>query len=269
MNLKSYLRGIGIGMVVTALILHYSSFGKNQISDADIISRAKELGMIENSTLKNPETDVSGNSVSALSVDDIFSLAQKDDDEKNTSISETSDNQKISDDKKEENKPESNIEDAKDSKEDTKQGSKQDDEVTESKVTEANQSQENKVEEKTTNEEGKDKPTASVKDDKEGNKENTKVQDDDTDNKKEDESEKVDDSKKDYISIVISSGDSSYTVAKKVAEAGLVESAARFDEYLCKNDYDKTLTVGTHKVFKGATEEEIGKILTSKADKKN
>ena len=37
------------------------------------------------------------------------------------------------------------------------------------------------------------------------------------------------------ITIQINSGDGSYTVCKKLEEAGLVDSASDFDTYLCEN----------------------------------
>ena len=47
MKLKYYLRGLGIGIVVTAIVMGFSAGGKNgkNISDDEIRSRAKELGM--------------------------------------------------------------------------------------------------------------------------------------------------------------------------------------------------------------------------------
>ena len=47
MKLKIYLRGLGIGIVVTTLILGISSSGKKEMSDAEVIGRAKKLGMVE------------------------------------------------------------------------------------------------------------------------------------------------------------------------------------------------------------------------------
>ena len=52
MNLKYYLRGLGIGIVMTALIMGITAAGKNKpLSDSEIIERAKALGMTEESTL--------------------------------------------------------------------------------------------------------------------------------------------------------------------------------------------------------------------------
>ena len=49
MNLKSYLRGIGIGILVTCAVFIISGAGdkKSEMSDDMIKARAKELGMVE------------------------------------------------------------------------------------------------------------------------------------------------------------------------------------------------------------------------------
>lgn len=47
MKLRYYLRGLGIGMLVAALILTLSGGEKGKMSDAAIKSRAAELGMVE------------------------------------------------------------------------------------------------------------------------------------------------------------------------------------------------------------------------------
>ncbi|MBO4375748.1 MAG: hypothetical protein J5811_00500 [Lachnospiraceae bacterium] len=51
MKLKYYLRGIGIGMLVTALILSVSYLNHNKMSDEEVKARARELGMVESTSL--------------------------------------------------------------------------------------------------------------------------------------------------------------------------------------------------------------------------
>ena len=52
MNLKYYLRGLGIGIVVTAFIMGVATRGKGEtISNEEIKERAKALGMIEDSVV--------------------------------------------------------------------------------------------------------------------------------------------------------------------------------------------------------------------------
>lgn len=50
MKLKYYMRGIGIGVLVTTIILVIAfAFTGNNMSDEEIIDRAKKLGMVESS----------------------------------------------------------------------------------------------------------------------------------------------------------------------------------------------------------------------------
>ncbi len=52
MKLKIYMRGLGIGIIVTALILGFrSNATRGMISDAEVIERAKQLGMVESGSL--------------------------------------------------------------------------------------------------------------------------------------------------------------------------------------------------------------------------
>lgn len=69
MKLKYYLRGLGIGMVVTVLILGLAPGkpGDSAMTDAQIIARAKELGMVERKVLSDtvqPEVEDEENDVS-------------------------------------------------------------------------------------------------------------------------------------------------------------------------------------------------------------
>lgn len=57
MKLKSYLRGLGLGMIVTTIILVVTIKAANhEMTDAEIISRARELGMVETSLYANGST---------------------------------------------------------------------------------------------------------------------------------------------------------------------------------------------------------------------
>ena len=60
---------------------------------------------------------------------------------------------------------------------------------------------------------------------------------------------------------------SSLQLAKIVADAGLVEDAKAFDDFLCKNGYDRKINNGTYEIPVGSTEEEIAKIVTTKKKK--
>ncbi|NLL76207.1 MAG: endolytic transglycosylase MltG [Clostridiales bacterium] len=51
MNLKYYLRGLGLGIIITALIMGFAGGKKETLTNEEIIARAKTLGMVENKVL--------------------------------------------------------------------------------------------------------------------------------------------------------------------------------------------------------------------------
>lgn len=59
----------------------------------------------------------------------------------------------------------------------------------------------------------------------------------------------------------IQAGDSSYQVAYRLQQAGLVADARDFDNYLCSKGYDRKLKTGSYEIPETATEEEISEIL--------
>ena len=67
-------------------------------------------------------------------------------------------------------------------------------------------------------------------------------------------------------SVVVSiyPGEGSYTVSRKLAALGLVESADIYDKFLCQNGYDKKLCTGNYTITEGATADEIARIVTKR-----
>ena len=60
MKLKYYLRGMGIGIILTAIVMGFALGGrKTTISDAEVIERARALGMIDGNGVLDPGTDSS------------------------------------------------------------------------------------------------------------------------------------------------------------------------------------------------------------------
>ncbi len=66
----------------------------------------------------------------------------------------------------------------------------------------------------------------------------------------------------DKVTVVIESGVSSAAVSRLLAQAGLIEDAGEFDSYLCGNGYSVRIHAGTYEISRGATEEEIMRIIT-------
>lgn len=64
MRRKYFIRGMGVGIIITAIVFTIAwFFNDNTMSSGEIIEKAKELGMVmpENSTLENKETKDSEN----------------------------------------------------------------------------------------------------------------------------------------------------------------------------------------------------------------
>lgn len=176
MKLKYYIRGIGIGIIVTALILHFSfAISKADSSEAN------------NKTNNDNVTLAESSSKNEVSVSD------------NSSISE-------------------------------------------------NVAPEDKVKKEPVKEEP---APDTISDNKVDEPDNNSNKGDDNKKGEDDNVIEPDDNSK-MIAVIINGGDGSYTVAKKVQQVGLVDSAAKFDEFLCNNGYDKRLTVGTHKIKEGS-----------------
>lgn len=53
MELKYYLRGLGLGIVITAIIMGIVTSKNKTMTNEEIIARAKQLGMIEDTVLTN------------------------------------------------------------------------------------------------------------------------------------------------------------------------------------------------------------------------
>ena len=168
MKLKYYLRGLGIGVFVSVIVMTVAFGNRKPMTDEEIKARAKELGMIENSVLAD---------------------MNKDDTQAAEDIKEPEDTQDTEDVKE---------------PEDTQD----------------------------TEDEEDQKPQAP-----ENPNEGT-------------------------ITITVVSGDNSWTVSKRMEEAGLIESAKDFDTHLCRYGYDKKISVGSYKIPVTATHEEMAKILT-------
>lgn len=224
MKLKYYLRGIGIGMLVTAAVLHFTfaqAGQKRVMTDDEVRIRALELGMIENTVLRSNEDTVSEDSASA----NVVAVTTP------ASVSTNSPVQSVSG-------QDVAIMDG---------GNV----ITDTLSTNG---------EAAPDDEDRDGTISSPSNNTENSNETEEI------NHNEAQDEDVVSGATEYKIITIASGDGSYAVARKAAEAGLVESAASFDQYLCENDFDKRLTTGSHRIPIGASEAEIARILTSRPE---
>lgn len=221
MKLKYYLRGLGIGMAVTALILGISFSGRQgqeaqTLTDEQIRERASELGMVDSSEL----------TLAALQ-----NSAQP----QTTMEPEVTEKPKLTADPETTTEPEATAE------LETTTEPKATTEPETMTEPEATAEAETMTEPETTAE-----PKMTTK------PEATK------------EPELITAPEQSQTTITIKKGSDSGSVSRMLYEAGLVENAKAFDNYLCNNGYSRSINPGIYEIAPGTSEEEIAKIITGK-----
>lgn len=208
MKLKYYLRGIGIGMVVTSVIFILGGSSKQTMSDEEVIARAKELGLVENTVLSE------------------WSLESQ--------VSSSDNPEEITEE------PETLT--------DAQQGKTE--EETDTDVQSSSEEESESVSEAASDESGEEVTDLSTEESEQTEEDGADEADPEAD--------------AEYVTIDIVSGDSSWSVSQKAYDAGLVSSISEFDAYLCSNGYDRSLSVGQHKVRIGSDMKEIADALSGR-----
>lgn len=246
MERKYYLRGLGIGIAVTAVIMGIAMPKNQTMTDEEVIARAKELGMVENTLLSDSFKDEQ----SEESADDGTGDSAAGDESIGTAGEKNTDNSAVED----------SVIDG---------DGAEDDKKTEADKTGADingQSVEISVEGKEQEAENQDAVNGQETIGTADETEQDKLPGKETAGDSTAESDKTD-KNEDITSaaiktITVTSGDGSYTVAKKLADVGVVTSAENFDSYLCQNGYDKKLRTGTFSIPADASDEQIARIVT-------
>ena len=221
MKLKYYLRGLGIGMAVTALILGISFSGRQgqeaqTLTDEQIRERASELGMVDSSEL----------TLAALQ-----NSAQP----QTTMEPEVTEESKLTADPETTTEPEATAEP----------------ETTTEPKAPAEPEMTTKPE-VTAEPEMTTKPETTAEPEMTTKPEATK------------EPELITAPEQSQTTITIKKGSDSGSVSRVLYEAGLVENAKAFDNYLCNNGYSRSINPGIYEIAPGTSEEEIAKIITGK-----
>ena len=190
MKLRYYLRGLGIGIIVTALMMGIATRDTASMTDAEIKAAAYALGMVDSNSIKLSDirtTEEPGDNNEAENVEDTAGSSEAE-----------------------------NAENAAESSE------------------------------------------AENAEDTAGSSEAENVGDNTEDTGNSGENEEPGET----ASITIKSGSGSRTVCNQLKEAGLIEDAGAFDQYLVDNGYSRRICVGTYKIESGSDWEKIAKIIT-------
>lgn len=250
MNLKSYLRGLGIGVVVTALIMGITAGRtKETLSNEEIKKRARALGMVEESQVLAdvlPEEDgiLSGEEDAPESESDAVSTLAGD--------ALTAEGEQAAALAPEDGEAAPEGEDTADGQnpEDVQGAPKDSDEPSD-----------------TPEDSGDDSAEASGEDsaaDSESEAENTEEADSPQGAENQGDAQATDGAENasgESVTILIESGDGSFKICQKLEDAGIVPLASEFDRYLYENGYDKRINIGTYEIPVGADFEQIAKII--------
>ena len=233
MNIRNYLKGIGVGIIVASLVLIIAGkFNNKAMTDDDVIKRAKELGMVESTTLTQPSAN------NGLVTNDTTDRAIADDKESNAA-DQSGTGEDANADATNTADADKNTTDANNSSD--KNQSSTDNNNT-AKGTDTNTSN-NKTGSNT------DKNSTATDSNSSTDKNQTGTGSDKTAKSSE------------TVSVEVKSGMSSESAAAAAKDAGLVDDDIEFNKYLCANGYDKRLRVGQYDIPKGSDFETIAKYL--------
>ena len=235
MKLKYYLRGLGIGIIVTALIMGIALGSKRELTDTEIKERAAKLGMVEENDVLLPtaapeETDAAGTSGQDQAAPEDAAVSPE------LRVTEINP----------ENESERNAAAARIAAQ------------VSAKIKSDAMIRESEDEVGVAGGTSKPEQTAGNADVAEA-ADNAQTETTGTE-------PQTDTAAREPIVIFVESGNGSDTVSKKLVDAGLVENAESFDKYLCNRDYDYRITIGKHTIPAGATYDEIAHILISAAE---
>ncbi len=280
MNLRFYLRGLGIGIVVTSILMGYTlNNRKDDLTDEEIRQRAEALGMV----------DDSGTLISDASGDDGDNDPLQDQGREAgniTVISEPEDQDEVS--SKEpaegEEKPESSEPDTNAPSLDNEPSSSEDELKGDASLTadpEKDETPDLLTEPEKTEGSAKLSVSGGVGQDssfeelKEAEPEKEKDSEKEKQEEKDPEKEKSEDEetgsvsqKKDTLSgsgsITVKKGYDSTAVARELESAGIISDAADFDSYLVRRGKDRYISVGSFNIPSGADYDQISKIITGR-----
>lgn len=222
MKLRSYLRGLGLGIIVTALLMGLTPRTK-ELSDEEIKSKAKALGMVENLTLAEEAKNQLEETIQERNESDTTV--------KNPDLEDSVDIPN----------PENTVDNSE----------PENTQIDNSGRLEETQSSQSALEEKL-EEDLLGIRESGVDED---------AEDFSTTTNENNDVEKSDEQETESYTVTVKSGDSSVSVSKQLKKLGLVSDADAYDLFLCRGGYDKRICVGTYEIFQGATEEEIAKII--------
>lgn len=290
MKLKYYLRGLGLGVLLTSIIMGVALSGKNKsMSDEEVIRRAKQLGMVE---AENTLSEYSGAQKNAEEEDDgttsdqaVLEDGKEETKEADQGESQTGESVPEVDEKAQESASSGESSESIETDADIALAPEDDQTAssTESISAKNTTSSQEEVSKEPVKEEVKTQP-----EENQGSKETSETQKSeasanetitDETSEAETENEQVNDigtepasseqssntesaAEVNYVVVVLPGGTGSDTCSAVIKEAGLVDDAIAFNRYLVNSGLDRKIRSGTKQIPKGSSYEEIAAIIT-------
>ncbi len=223
MKIQYYLRGLGIGIIVTALVMGITKDRKEPLTEAEIRAMALEIGMVDSNSLKLTDTQASGEP------DSFSGTPEPGEPSGDEGPGEGEDGEEPGEPSGDEGPGEG--EDGEEPGEpsgDERPGEGEDGEEPGEPSGDERQ------------EEGEDGEEPEEPEEPSG------------DEGQPDEG----------ITVEIEPGAGSRAICRMLEEAGLIENADSFDRYLIDNGYSKRIRMGTYVIIPGTDPEEIARIIT-------
>ena len=247
MKIQYYLRGLGIGIIVTALVMGITKDRKEPLTEAEIRAMALEIGMVDSNSLKLTDTQASGEP-------DSFSGTPEP-------------GEPSGDEGPGEGEDGEEPEEPEEPSGDERPGEGEDGEEPGEPSGDERQEEGEDGEEPEEPEEpsGDERPGEGEDGEEPGEPSGDERQEEGEDGEEPEEPEEPsgDEGQPDEgITVEIEPGAGSRAICRMLEEAGLIEDADSFDRYLIDNGYSKRIRMGTYVIIPGTDPEEIARIIT-------
>ena len=239
-RLKYYLRALGVGIVVTALLMGYSQKGQARMTDEEILQRAAELGMT------HPEGVLS--ELATVTPEPSRTLSEIQPETSPTPSPETQSTPEPEDQPVSGNAANSTAASGTEPADSTAQPT--DDSITQPAASPTAEPAVVSTASPAPTPAAKPTPTPTAKPTPMPTAKPTPAP--------------TAEPAGETVTLVINRGESSVTVSKNLQALGLVEDYKTYDRFLCDNGYDHSISTGTYEIPVDATEEEIARIITKK-----
>lgn len=239
MKLKYYIRTLGLGIFVTALLMGFATTPKTRddvdLDDSSEVLSNQVLSEVASTTEESKETQ------------EYTEEVNENKDEPESELMNESGNELKSESEESKDEAISEAEDQPERESASESESQQESESESQTKSETNKESENPPERESKPQETEENTTGEP-----------------IESERSDQEEMPPAADESFASLEIRRGDSSDKVSRKLQELGLIEDAKSFDRYLCDNGYDKRISVGSYEIPTNSSEEEIALIISGK-----